>query len=400
MDNIDSDGYKPTVFSEPVKHEEKEEQELIHLTDPKPNSKEANDSRIQMVRKLIEEMLENGIDDTFKDVFGAVTDVINNYESIDKEMVERLKDIFSNDLVKKEKFADIIKAIDQGSTVVYFKSAQLFKVYKKTELESLLGGQIRTIYKQLNESYEVVPNDSKQKIIILGDVSLADNIERIKTYIVSFMISEGIDEFTDNDIVCYKGKDSIEIIINDYYVENQMEHDEIVKKLLHYIFQQEKNTKIVQKINTLSYSEFDGVKMVSMPSDKQLLATKYIEPLLTMISNVNQCSGFRSQINLNVTNIITDNSVHNHTIIHESANNTENVYSFIKYIRDNKPEWYLEDEWVKKDIIINQYNDLYDDITKRAFSTMFKDKLYLSEKRKTSNKTRETFIKLFKFSDL
>jgi hypothetical protein len=398
MDNIDGDDYKPNVFSEPGQYNE---QELIHLTDPKPNT---NDSRIQIIRKMMEELLENGIDDTVKDGCIAMKAIIDNYESIDKEVVERLNNIFSNDLVKKENFSDIVKAIGQGSTVVYFKSAQLFKVYKKTELETLLGGQIRTIYKQLNESYEVISNDSKQKIIILGDISLADNIERIKTYIVSFMIREGITTFSDNDIVCYKGKESIEIIINDYYVENQTEHDEIVKKLLKYIFQQEKNTKIVQKINTNPFSEFDGVKMVSMPSEKQLLATEYIEPLLTMISNVTQCSGFRNHITLNVTNIIHDNSVNttnNNTTVNELIpGDNYNVYDFIKYIRDEEPDWYEASAWVKKEILFEKYTELYDMVSKKTFAKLFKDKLYKMEKRQMVNKSRDIFVKLFKISDL
>jgi hypothetical protein len=399
MDNIDGDDYKPNVFSESIQCDAKEEQDLIHLTVPNSSSKE---SRMQIIRKMMEEMLKDDVDDTFKDVFSAVTDTFDNYESIDKEMVERLKNIFSNDLVKKEKFSDIVKAIGQGSTVVYFKSAQLFKVYKKTELETLLGGQIRTIYKQLNESYEVVPNDSKQKIIILGDVSLADSIERIKTYIVSFMIREGIEDFIDSDIVCYKGKESIEIIINDYYVENQTEHDEIVKKLLKYIFQQEKNTKIVQKINTNPFSEFDGVKMVSMPSEKQLLATEYIEPLLTMISNVTQCSGFKNQINLSVT--IHDHSVNttnNNNIVNEPMDQISvNIYEFIKHIRDDKPEWYKESTWIKKDILLEKYNELYEPVHKRSFDIMFRNKLYISEKRKMVDKVRYMFVELFKISEL
>jgi len=399
MDNIDSDGYKPNVFSESIQCDVKEEQELIHLTDTKSNNKE---TKIQMVRRLMAEILEEDVDDTVKEGCIAMKSIIDNYESIDKEMVERLNDIFSNDLVKKEKFSDIVKAIGQGSTVVYFKSAQLFKVYKKTELESLLGGQIRTIYKQLNESYEVISNDSKQKIIILGDVSLADSIERIKKYIVQFMISEGILNFTDNDIVCYKGKESIEIIINDYYVENQSEHDEVVKKLLKYIFQQEKNTKIVQKINTNTFSEFDGVKMVSMPSEKQLLATEYIEPLLTMISNVTQCSGFKNQINLSVT--IHDHSVNttnNNNIVNEPMDQiSTNIYEFIKHIRDEKPEWYKESTWVKKDILLEKYNELYEPVNKKSFDIMFRNRLYISEKRKMVDKVRYMFVELFKISEL
>jgi len=395
MDNIDCDNYDdmPKVFSEPHQPVKKEQKDLIHLTDIKPNCKESLDSRIQIIRKIMEELLEDDIDDTFKDVFSAVTNTFDNYEYIDKEMVKKLKSIFSNDLVKKQQFADIIKAINQGSTVVYFKSAQLFKVYKKTELETVLRPQIRTIFKQLDESYEVIPNESKQKIIILGDISLEDNIERIKKYIVSFMIGEGILNFTNNDLVCYKSKEYIEIIINNYYVENRTENDEIVKKLLKYIFQQENNTKIVQKINTNPFSEFDGVKMVYMPSEKKLLATEYIEPLLTMISNVTECIGFKYNINVNsVNHNITDNSVH--------LSNSDFIEQFIVNIKTNKPQWFKFGERIAKKILLENYEKLYGKAP-YGFYKLIKNRLYTgSDIAVRVNNTRIKMVMLYKIDNL
>jgi len=65
-----------------------------------------------------------------------------------------------------------------------------------------------------------------------------------------------------------------------------------------------------------------------------------------------------------------------------------------------KPDWYIEDSWIRKDILMEKYNDLYEEVSKRAFSIMFKDKLYKSEKRPFVHKNRHTFIKLLKRSDL
>jgi hypothetical protein len=102
------------------------------------------EARIQMMRKLMSKMLSDDIDDsnisaTVKTLF----DQLDNYELIDREMVAKLTGIFQDSLEKKDVF-DMVKAIDEGSTIVYFKSAQLFKIYKKEELMSLLDGQLRT----------------------------------------------------------------------------------------------------------------------------------------------------------------------------------------------------------------------------------------------------------------
>jgi hypothetical protein len=318
---------------------------------------------------------------------------LNNYKQIDKEMVARLNDMFSNDLIKKREYADIIKAITEGSTVVYFKSAQLFKVYKKSELETLLGGQLCTIYKEFNESYEVVSNESKQKIVILGDLSLANRIENIKTHIVQFMIAEGLTNFIEDDIVCYKRSDGLEIIINDYYVENRKEHDEIVQKLLNYIFQQEKNTNIVQKINTLNYSEFDGVKMIPMPSDKELIATKYIEPILTMISNVQQCNGFK-HITVNLT--VNDNS----TTVNNPILSDNTLDQFINYIIIEKPKWFKAGEFMEKSILFGKYVELYGG-SSYGFFKLTKNRLWSIEKRVVVKKSkRSVHLKLLDFDDI
>jgi hypothetical protein len=133
---------------------------------------------------------------------------MDNYESIDKEMVERLNDIFSNDLVKKEKFADIVKAIGEGSTIVYFKSAQLFKVYKKTELESL--NEHRNILFKDYDIYQMVDKKSDQKIVIETDLTLLDNVDLFIKYINQFMKTKGFGETN----ITYSQSESLLFVID------------------------------------------------------------------------------------------------------------------------------------------------------------------------------------------
>ena len=380
---------------------------LIHLTDN--NTINSKETRIQMIRKLMEQVLEDDNDDTFKESFSLVTDTIDNYESIDREMVTRLNSIFSNDLLKRENFDDIIKAISSGSTVVYFKSAQLFKVYKPLDVEQLLGGQLRTIYKQLNESFEVVPNDSKQKIVMLCDSSLENKIERIKKYIVNFMVKEGIIQFTDKDIVCYKGKEALEIIINDYYVDNQDEHDKVVQKLLKYITKEEKSSNIERYMGTAAtYSEFDGIKMIQMPSGKELFATTYIEPLLTMVSNVNKCSGFKNQMNLNVT-INNDNSVNSVNSVDNSINTTNitqnedniDISQFIEYILEETPTWYTPDKWILISTLYDKFVEITNSmLTRQKFSMYINTKLFIRKAQKVINNKKGRAVLLVKYDNI
>jgi len=368
------------------------------------NSEEINnlgkEDALRMIRKYMAKILEDDKDGTFKDACNIMTNVIDNYESIDKEMVARLNDIFSNDMVRKEEYLNVLTAIKDGSTVVYFKSAQLFKVYKPSELENLLGGQLRTIYRQFKESYELVPNDSKQKIIIMGDSSLIDKLDRITSYITRFMKNEGMNDFKNDDVVCYKNDDRLEIIINNYYVENSLERNEIVQKLLNFIVEQEKNDLIVGKIMpaNLKYSEFKGVEMISMPTEKELISSKYIEPIMAMVGNIHKCTGYgKLTVNVHIENMHVHND--NSTNITE-VKSYENKNDFGKYIRDTKPDWYTPGVQFDKNILLKKYEEVYGNITKQMFHKTYVGKIFDKTTRVVISGVRVTNVRLFNYDDI
>jgi len=360
---------------------------------------------ITIIKDLREKL--QGLNSNISSAFQTLLDQLENSKLIDKELVQTLKNHLGEDLVAKDLYKDVIEAIQKGSTVVYFKSAQLFKIYKKEELETLLSGHLRTVFKKINESYEIVPNDSKQKIIIMGEQSLVGDITHIKAHIKHFMQSKGISNFKEEDIVCFKNDSMLEIIINNYYVDNTTERDVIVKDLLHYIFQKDKNTNIVSKLGRQTFSDFAGAEMIPIPSGKQLLNSEFVEYVDTLVGNIEKCNkldknGNTYHINVQVIQNSTINSgtIDNSITTINEINASGNVYEFIKHIRTDKPSWYKEKTWVQKDVLYDEYRIMYDEVSKKAFSMMFKDKLYKMEKRQIVNKVRISMIKLFKFSDL
>jgi len=366
------------------------------------------EARSQMMRKLAAKMLSDDIDDSYVEgTFNAMVKALDNYELIDREMVAKLTGIFENSLEKKDVF-DMAKAIDEGSTIVYFKSAQLFKIYKKEELMSLLDGQLRTVFKHFNQSFEVVPNNSEQKIIIMGDITLVDQIEHIKKYISQFMVNKGVENFNDNDIICFKNKGTnmIEIVINNYYVNNSSERNEIVQDLLKYILMMEKNTNMTRKLGYMAdCSGFYNADVVSMPSEKQLLNEDncFVEMIDRLIRNTSKCSKLVKEGNTYIINLYNNSNITNISNVENlsiNSNYPENVEDFLNHIKEDKPEWYKEGEWIKKDIIYDEYNRMYDFITKKAFAVMFNDTIYKHEKRQTVNKNRCLYVQLFPFSDL
>jgi hypothetical protein len=342
---------------------------------------------------------------TNKNIYSVIVSLIDeleNYESIDHEFVSILKSYLGDELLDKESYNDTLKAIKTGSTVVYFKSAQLFKIYKKDELHSLLSGQLRTIYKQFVESYEIIPNDSEQKIIIMGEQSLIKDIDDVKTHICKFMQTKGIDTFKDDDIVCFKNNTMLEIIINNYYVSNSTERDAVVKDLLQYIFQTDKNTSIVSKLGRATFSDFTGSDMIPMPSDKQLLNANFVEYIDGLVGNIEKCSRLDKQGNTYITVNVGTMNVNNAEVINVTNNeNTSNtIQDFGKYIRDNKPSWYTPNQLFDKTLLRSKYIALYGEISKAMFHKIFINKIFKKTIRVTSNNTRIMKVQLFKYENI
>jgi hypothetical protein len=316
-------------------------------------------------------------------------------------MIKKLHDMFSDELVKKDAL-NMMRSVEEGSTIVYFKSAKLFKVYKKEELDMLLSRQLSTIYKHLNQSYEVVPNSSNQKIIIMGDVSLIDKIDHIKKHITQFMHNKGIDSFKSDDIVCFKSN-ILEIVINNYYVNNSEERDAIVKDLMKYILSQDKNESIVRQIQTLKLSDIDGADMYSMPSEKQLLGNVYIDMVDRLVRNTTQCANLNRSGNtyiLNFGNNVTITNIENADNV--TVTLSDKVGDFVTYLQTNKPAWYKEGTLMNKSILYAKYIEQFGEITKFLFTSTFKNKIFSKETRTAYRKGdgRTVVVKVFKYKDM
>lgn len=346
---------------------------------------------------------------------------IENYESIDQALVQTLKDLLgAESLHERDSYDNVVKSLEEGSVLVYFKSAQLFKAYKKDDVDKLLSGQLRTIYKHLATSYEIVPNSAKQKIIILAELSLEQHLNRIKQYIIAFMNEHGDVKLKSDDIVCFKNQEAetVEIVINNYYVENSSERDEIIKSLLEYIGEKEKNNQMTRKMGFQNTPVFKDASMISVPSGKQQIMSlnpNYIEFVDLLISNIREClpivrngTNITVQIgnlaignNNNVGNVA--NTTHNTTIIEEVAPNDEDLINvFADNIKTNKPEWFKEGEWIDKSILLQKFIEMFDR-TPKVFYGMIQNRLFTKEKRARDSSRkggRAQQVKLVNFTEI
>jgi len=341
-----------------------------------------------------------------------LAETLKTYSSIDKGMVETLHSLFNTDsLLKKKACEKVMESVENGSIIVYFRSAQLFKVYKKEELINLLDGQLRTAYKNLHQSFEVVPSNSEQKIIIMGDITLVDQIDHIKKYILQFMINKGVQDFKDKDIICFKNESTnmIEIVINNYYVNNSSERNEIVQDLLKYILTMEKNTNMTRKLGYMpDCSEFDNADVVSMPSEKQLINEDkcFIEMVDRLVRNTSKCSKLIKEGNTFIVNFGNMNMTINNGGVVNNDNATHNeesdeIAQFIEYILDKKPKWYKESQWILISTLYEQFVEICNSsINKQRFSNNANHKLFSKKAQKVIKNKKGRAVLLFDFKTL
>lgn len=384
------------------------------------------DEATQLLEMITASIAKKSFDKKTTEALKMAAEHIENYKSIDQALVQTLKDMLGTEsLHDRDSYDNVVKSLEEGSILVYFKSAQLFKAYKKDDVDKLLSGQLRTIYKHLATSYEIVPNSSKQKIIILAELSLEQHLNRIKQYIIAFMNEHGDVKLTEEDIICFRNQDAetVEIVINNYYVENSTERDEIVKALLEYIGEKERNNQMTRKMGFQNTSAFKDASMVAAPSSKQQIMEtnpQFIEFVDLLVSNIKKCIPIvrnGTNITVQIGSVNIGNNIHTGTGNIDGSVNTNNsslttiivedsferrIADFVDMIKNDKPDWYIEDSWVRRAVLSEKYAEIYDE-TPRYLFTALKGRLFTEDKKgmnKSKKNGREYYVKLFPFSSI
>jgi len=199
----------------------------------------------------------------------------------------------------------------------------------------------------------------------------------------------------------------IEIVINNYYVNNSSERNEIIQDLLKYILKMEKNSNMTRKLGYMpDCIEFENADVVSMPSEKQLLNedTKFIEMVDRMVRHTSKCSKLVKNGNTYIINLYNNVETINNIEYVENLNINSNdkIGNFVDYLQTNKPSWYKEGGLIDKQVLYDKYIEQFGDITRVLFTTSFKNKIFSKEIRKAYKKgeKRKVYVKLYKYDEM
>lgn len=335
------------------------------------------------------------------------------YKGLDHALIQVLKELSEIDkmpIYQKNQYSEVMKNIDNTSFVIFFKNAGLFKVYTPTILEQYLHGQIITTreFKKTSEIYEVVDRKRPQKIIIIIDGSIENELNKIREYIFTFF-SKYADSLDKKDIVSFKNPitKNLEILVNGMYVKNYEDKELIISNLLSYIESEEQKIESsldIGKIAPRRMCEIPNADIFLIPQKKDILDASALDIIHKYISDTSNCVLLNGSINIiNVTNSIIGSNNKNNNIgtIIEIDNDKDDLQTFLNYIKDNKPAWYLEGKWIFISELYNKFQETCDsDITIANFSKNGIDVLFTKRETRRINKKQGRAVLLKKYKDL
>jgi len=319
-------------------------------------------------KSLIDQLVQSQVDAT-------------TYKGLDHDLIRALKDLCVEDNTKvyeKNKYIEVTKTIDSNSFVIYFKKAGIFKVYSPEKLKNYFHGQVSTRH-NLKETdiYEVVDRNHPQKIIVIIDGSIREELTKIRDYVYTYF-SRYDDTLDRKDIITLEDPltKTLEILVNGLYVKNYEDKETFIRGLLKYIEDEERKIGFpfdLRKIETWRVSDIPNTDMYLIPQKKNNNNNNNIELMHKYVSSVQNCRLLgNTVINININTNVNSNNVNstsivgNSNLVQESETN-DDLQVFIDYIKENKPSWYTPNKWIFT-------TDIYDKFIEICNSNMTKNK--------------------------
>lgn len=357
--------------------------------------------------------------------------ICNNQLKYDHNLIRELKELAIRDSkIQEITVTDYMNGekVNSNSIIIYFKNAGLLHVYDSAGANSTLDLHLGAEYRRQEHIYEVIPNDSPQKIIIVVHARMIDRLDAIKMYVINFMISKEL-EIEPADILIMKYGDIIEILINKYFVSSAKEKNNFIQDLMTYIEEKEDNVLLTSNMNCRTKSDFNNSQMVLMPMLKTFIGASpaFREGLIKNVEGCRPISpngntylitgniivGNISNNSENSNNVLNSNNISNsnnsgnvttnnvtNNVLNMNIENNEHFNDFIRYIKDEQPKWYKSGKWVMKDNIFTKYVEMYGDVSKIKFYKKIKNKIYNQTKRGSTSNKRYYKMKLFTYDEI
>lgn len=286
--------------------------------------------------------------------------LVSHLEGLDKEM---------KNTIYSDKFPTQMSSIDDDSTIIYLKNAEIYKVYSPESCHELSNHLIADF--KVQPIYEVVRDNRPQKLIIVIDDTNYERMKIIEKYLSEFIKEHKCAICPDNDphIEILENKDKTEFVVTNVIFNNLHEKIDFTEDFILYMSSKEK--EISEKIQLYpEQSGIKGIKYYDVPTRKINMKNGRLNDNLDML--VSKYPSSNIVVNLTVNNTIIDNSINNSTITKSTINSNiskikasngaptkKELNAFYKNIYESKPSWYIENEYIELSTIESAYKKFF-----------------------------------------
>lgn len=302
--------------------------------------------------------------------------------------------------------------------ILYAKDAQLLKTYTPEEAKTHLVNEMGTHFgkpREYGPVFEVVRDKFPRKLVVNVTDLNDSQIQQMKNHILEFLqLYPSFKDVQSNDCKIYRHLNVVRYTFNRIVVANKEERQNILEDLYLYLskkYGDEFTSKLQMYVPP---SEFRGASLHPLPSNmtpvglattkqahdeavKYLLTSQSTEKTITFNVSINNVSNINSN-NVNST-VASHNltNVTNKTKIKVGKDDKDNVGEFVRYVCENKPDWYKEKHFVDIKVIKNAYNELLDgNINSTVISKYLQGKMFHTGSRSNNITTK----RLVSYKDL
>lgn len=309
----------------------------------------------------------------------------------------------SNDIYSIDEFRTQINDIKDDSLIIYIKKADLFKVYNSKGIDQYCNDSVVYSKPENGPIYEVVRDQYSQKLmIVITELIQPEEIANIKEKIVRFIKSTKQFADSTDDIKIYENENTTEFVFRKIRFLNRQEREDFIENFMDHM-KNEGDKELAGKIQLRApKANVEGARLYAIPEIKKIIESSGSKEILDQLMSASASN--RPNIVINIVN----NSNNNSTVIKKSKVATVHKYinkksiktvtTFCQFIYDTHPEWYLEGEYVKIDVIEEAYRDYFNDYESQRFTISKKLNGFLFDKSKRVNS--ETYKLLRSYEEL
>ena len=320
-----------------------------------------------------------------------------------------------------EEYKDLLRDLQEEAVILLYARSEVFVKYLKEQIDTIALADIQNYSIRCNtEVLQMIPSTTKQKFLIVyetgGDIQKhMPGILKLRKYVITYFTEKLQIKLTENDVILHRDQQNNCLLIVNAIVKTKEEKIKIRDDLKNYIEDCEHSNDLTKKIDDdkqfhKGHEDYHlyTVNFENAVTTRDILGN-FVQNKDLLINVINKYPMINSTINNVTINIVTNNITNHGTINGDIGSNIGNVQNtdlrgptlFIKYIKENKPDWYKDGAWIERKALKSKYEEICDEkVSDKMFHNLAKKHFVVLVDKKKSKGVNIKSLKLKNVKDL